>query len=201
MYFLYLQTTGLYAEMLKNKKIQAEIKKRQHQKDREHPTMASNSDIRILQHTINIDQMPDHLPGTRAGGTHGSFMPQAGAPTIYNIQKTGTYQQNMPASVLAAGAMAQAQQKHQRQHPRPHDLAASSSQSSNNMLPQTSAHGRIPGDNTAQGTRGSNLSVSGAQIQTPNGGGGPEATRYSQQRRGHQKPHRPGKTKLLPILY
>ena len=186
--------------MLKNKKIkEAEIKKRQHQKDREHQSMGSNSDIRILQHTINVDQMPDQLSGARAaGGMHGSFMQQGGSSTHYNFQKTGSFQHNMPASILAAGSMAQAQQRRQRQQPTHHDLSASS-QSSSNILHQTSARGRISGDDTAQGTRGSNLLVSGVPIQTPNGGGTVEGAR-SHQRRGHQKPHRPGKP-IVILLY
>ena len=181
--------------MLKNKRNREKIQQRQHLKDRDHHTgtVPPNSDIHVLQHTVNIDAMPDQLPWIAAArGMHGN-LGQQGAPhgSHYNQQKESPYQQNVTASVQATGSGDQ--QRHQRHlQQRPHEVVASTGTSQpSNILQQPSIHGRISSGSNAPG-RGSNLSVSGV-LQTPNGGGSQEGSRSSHERRGHQKPHRPGK--------
>jgi hypothetical protein len=162
--------------MLKNKRNREKIQQRQHLKDRD--PHSTNPDVHVLQHTVNIETIQDQLPGTR--GVHG---------LQYNNQKTSPYQQNPTTSVHLAGS--DEPSRHQRHLPQiPHEHAVGSgSYAPNTVQQQPPIQGRI--SNSAP-NRGTNSMVLAAIA--PNGGD-QEATRSSSEKRGLQKPHRPGRLK------
>ena len=168
--------------MLKNKRNREKIQQRQHLRDRDPHT--TNSDVHVLQHTVNIETVQDQLPGTR--GVHGSVLPHG---VQYNHQKTSPYQQNPTASVHSSGSGEPS--RHQRYLPqRTHEhVVGAGSYAPNTAQQQPPIQGRI--SNSAQ-NRGSNSTGSAALA--PNGGD-QEATRSSSEKRGLQKPHRPGMLK------
>ena len=170
------------------------MQQRQHLKHSDYPTGSTftNTDVHVLQHTVNIDALPEQLTGTR--GTHSSLGNHgASQASDYNQQKSGSYEQNSTAS--ASMVRPGEQHKHQRySQQRSHELATGATvYQSSNMTHQSSTQGRVPTNSNAL-KRGSNLSASGVH-QAPNGGG-PDVSRSTTDRRGHQKPHRPGTNNL-----
>ena len=118
--------------MLKNKKNRERIQQRQHLKDRDpHPT---SSDVHVLQHTINIDTVPD--PSSGARGLHGPAIPH-GLPhgLQYHQQKTSPYQQSQTGSVHSA--VSGEQSRHQRyMQQRTQEQAGANSYPPTNILQQ-----------------------------------------------------------------
>ena len=166
--------------MLKNKRNREKVQQRQHLKDRD--PHSTNSDVHVLQHTINIEAIQDQLPGSR--GVHGSVLPHG---LQYNHQKASPYHQNPTSSVHSAGSGESS--RHPSHLPqRTHDRAlGSGSYVPNTVQQQPPTHGRITNSGL---NRGSN--PTGLAALAPNGGD-QETTRSSSEKRGLQKPHRPGR--------
>ena len=168
--------------MLKNKRNREKVQQRQHQKDRDHPS--TNQDIHILQHTVNIDTIPEQIPGAR--GTHSSQGSQGGSySSYYSPQKTSPYQQNSSVSVHVAGSGEQL--RHQRfSQQKPHELVAGSTNYQSTNTPIMPNQGR-----------GSLISVhkeaQDSSMAQASNGCTQDFIRSSYDRKGHQKPHRPGK--------
>ena len=167
------------------------MQQRQHLKDRNHHsgTMPQNPDIHVLQHTINVDTMPDNQSGVAGARRIQGYYGQPGAlhSSHYDQQKTSSYQPNLTSSIQGSDQL-----KHQRPHQRPYDFGVSTSAGQpSNDLHQVSLHGRDLSDNKIP-RRISNMSGSGV-LQTSNGGGTQDIPSSLHDRRMHQKPHRPGK--------
>ena len=167
--------------MLKNKRNREKVQQRQHQKDRDHTP--SNTDVHILQHTVNIDTIPDQIPGAR--GIHSSQGSQGGTYTsYYSPDKTNSFQPNSSISSHVTGSGEQLSY-HKLQQP-PNELVAGHITYQSSNAQQHLTHGRSLFNNM----EGKEVQ-GGSAFQTSNGGS-QEYSRSLYDRKSHQKPHRPG---------
>lgn len=164
--------------MLKNKRNREKVQQRQHQKDRDH--LPPNPDVHILQHTVNIDTIPEQIPGAR--GTHISQGPQGGSHnSYYSPDETSSFQQNSSISIHVTGSNEHLRNQRFPQQ-KSNDLVKGSTSYHSSDLQQQPAHGRYQGKEIQGG--------SASQISN---GGSLEHSRSLYDRKGQQKPHRPGK--------
>ena len=178
--------------MLKNKRNREKVQQRQHQKDRDHPS--TNPDVHILQHTVNIDTIPEQIPGAR--GTHSSQGSQGGSySSLYSPQKTSPYQQNSSVSVHVAGSGEQLRHQGFSQL-KPHELVAGSINYQSTNTHQMPTHGR----GSLSSAHNKEAQMQGGSTLQASNGGTHEFSRSSYERKGHQKPHRPGKVFLMATV-
>ena len=170
--------------MLKNKRNREKVQMRQHQKDRDY--LPPNPDVHVLQHTVNIDTIPDQIPG--AQGSHTAQGSQGGSySSYYSPDKTSPYNQNSSISVNVAGSSEQP--RHQRfPQQKPHDLASGSANYQSSNIQQPSHPGRASHSNVHT------KEIQGSSTYQTSNGGSQEHSRSYYDRKGHQKPHRPGNT-------